>query len=271
MNRREFVLAAAALPFGLRAHPPSAIALVTADLEAHVVAVDLERGRVAERLSTLPGPRSIQSVGPRTAVVAHTASGRVSLVEAGPLRVRAVLDGFAEPRYTAASADLRHAYVTDSGRGEVVAVDLARARIVGRTRVGGPARHVTVAGETLWVALGAKAELVAVLDLADPTRPRLVDRFRPPFLAHDVGFEPGGRRVWVTSGDRGTTAVLDRSGELRLRLPAGTAPQHVSFAGGRAYVTSGADGTLAVHSLRDGRIERTARVPAGSYNCLLYT
>src|SRR4051794_27654213 len=109
MNRREFVLAASALPFGLRAPRPSAVALVTADLEAHVVAVDLERGRIAERLPTLPGPRSIQRVGRRSAVVAHTASGRVSIVEAAPLRVRAVLDGFAEPRYTAASADLRHA------------------------------------------------------------------------------------------------------------------------------------------------------------------
>src|SRR5206468_7577788 len=92
--------------------------------EAHVVAVDLERGRIVERLATPAGPRSIQSIGPRAAVVAHTATGRVSILEAGPLHVRAVLDGFAEPRYTAASADLRHAYVTDSGRGEVVVVDI---------------------------------------------------------------------------------------------------------------------------------------------------
>jgi len=266
MNRREFVLAAAALPFAPRARRPTALALVTADLEAHVVAVDLERGRIAERLPTVAGPRSIQSVGPRTAVVAHTASGRVTILEAGPLRVRAVLGGFAQPRYTAGSEDSRYAYVTDSGRGEVVAVDVVRARVVGRTRVGGPARHVTVSGQTLWVALGSKAQLVAVLDLADPTTPKLVERIRPPFLAHDVGFEPGGGRVWVSSGDRGALVVYDAGGRLALRLAADAPPQHVTFAGGAAFVTSGDDGTLRLHALEDGGLLRLTAIPAGSYN-----
>src|SRR5439155_22620507 len=149
---------------------------------------------------------------------------------------------------------------------EVVAVDLARARVVGRTRVGGPARHVTVSGERLWVALGPKAELVAVLDLADPTTPKLVERFHPPFLAHDVGFEPGGRRVWVTSGDRGALAGSDAGGRLVRRLAADAPPQHVTFAGGRAFVTSGDDGTLRLHALADGALLRLSAVPPGSYN-----
>jgi hypothetical protein len=50
------------------------------------------------------------------------------------------------------------------------------------------------------------------------------------------------------------------------RLPAGSPPQHVTFHGGYAYVTSGDDGTLRVHSLRDGRVLRRTSIPTGSYN-----
>jgi hypothetical protein len=42
-------------------------------------------------------------------------------------------------------------------------------------------------------------------------------------------------------------------------------PQHVTFARGLAYVTSGWSGTLRVHRL-DGRALRTTPVPVGSYN-----
>ena len=146
----------------------------------------------------------------------------------------------------------------DSGRGEVVVVDMARARIVGRTRVGGPARHVTVSGKTLWVALGSKAELVAVLDLADPTRPKLIERFRPPFLAHDVGFEPSGRRVWVSSGDRGRLAVYDAGGGIVQRLPAdrAAAARHIRGRRGLRHERRPRDAPLA-------RPRRRRSPPAG--------
>ena len=49
-----------------------------------------------------------------------------------------------------------------------------------------------------------------MVDVSRPARPRLVRRFEPPFLAHDVGFAPDGRHVWVTSGDRFELAVYDR-------------------------------------------------------------
>ena len=98
-------------------------------------------------------------------------------------------------------------------------------------------------------------------------RTGVLGRIRPPFLAHDVGFVPGTRHVWVTSGDRGALAIYDaRSGHVLLRLPAGSPPQHVTFRGGNAYVTSGDDGTLHVHSLEDGRVLKTTAIPVGSYN-----
>ena len=52
-------------------------------------------------------------------------------------------------------------------------------------------------GRRLWISLGTSAAAIAVVDIADPVRPRLVRTVRPPFLVHDVGFSPSGRRVYV--------------------------------------------------------------------------
>jgi WD40 repeat protein len=272
MDRRAFLAAAAApLVLGPSALPAARggtpLALVTADLEASVVAVDLSTGAVLRRLATPQGPRSIESIGWVGALVAHTAGGELTLIDP-ELRVRPVAGELAAPRYTAVSPDRRFAYVTDSERREVAVVEVRGRRVVGRVPLGGPARHLGIdhAGSRLWVALGNKAPALAVLSLADPRRPRVVGRVRPPFLAHDVGFTPGGRRVWVTSGDRGRLAIYDaRTGEVVRTLRADAPPQHVTFMGDRAFVTSGDDAVLRVHAL-DGRLLRSQPVPAGSYN-----
>jgi hypothetical protein len=131
-------------------------------------------------------------------------------------------------------------------------------------------RHLTLdsAGRTLWIALGPKAPAIAVVDVTDPWRPRLRGHVHPPFLAHDVGFAPGGRRVWVTSGDRRRLAVFapDAARAGPRILLADAPPQHVTFGQGVAYVASGDSGTLRVHALAGGRPLHTAAVPAGSYN-----
>jgi DNA-binding beta-propeller fold protein YncE len=278
VNRRKLLLTLAAAPVLLREGPEAlarrlggvAVALVTADKESQVVAVELASGAIYARIPTRAGPRSIETVA-TDALVTHTAHGSVTIIDGERLRVRRVVEGFAEPRYAAAAPDGGHAYVTDSERGEVVVVDMHSGRIVGRTPVGGPARHVTIApsGRSLWVALGSSAERVVVLDLSEPLRPRVERTIRPPFLAHDVGYEPGGQRVWVTSGDRGAEAVLVydvRSGRVVRRLAAGRPPQHVTFLAGAAHISSGDDGTLRVRSLQGGRLLRTTPIPLGSYN-----
>jgi DNA-binding beta-propeller fold protein YncE len=266
VNRREFLAAAAAAPIALRGRIARPLALVTADAEAAVVVVDPFAGRVLRRIATRPDPRSIERVG-NTAVVAHTAVGEVTLLRG--FEARHVLRGFVEPRYTAGTPDERHAFVTDSGRKDIAVVDLLRGRVVARLHLGAWPRHVSIdqSGRTLWVALGAEAEQLAVVDVTRPAEPRLIRRIRPPFLAHDVGFVPGSRHVWVTSGNRGAVAIYDaRTGHVLRRLPAGAPPQHVTFHGDNAYVTSGNDGTLHVQSLRDGRVLRGTTVPVGSYN-----
>jgi DNA-binding beta-propeller fold protein YncE len=277
MDRREFLLAGASAA-ALLTMGPAAIArrlggvftiLVTADTEAHVAAVELGTGRITRRIPTVEAPRAIESVHAALAVVAHTTEGVVSLLDGVDLRVRKVLRSFAQPRYAAAHPDGRHVYVTDSGNGELVTLDVERARVVHRTDLGGPARHVSISpsGRTLWTALGNKAEAIAVVDTRVASQPHLIDLIRPPYLAHDVVFTPNGSRVWVTSGAEGTIGVYRaRSRDLRFTLAADAAPQHIVFGEDVAYVASGDDGTVRVHGLHGGRLVRTEHVPYGSYN-----
>jgi DNA-binding beta-propeller fold protein YncE len=255
MDRREFLLAAAAAPVTLRQLATSSpLAYATADTESHVAVVDMTSGAIVRRIETLPSPFSIERVG-ETAVVAHTVSGRVTVLG------RHVIDGFGEPRYTAAAPDGRHAFVSDSGHHELVTVDVVRGVIVGHVKLSQWPRHLSLAldGRTLWVSLGTASSRIDVVDVSDPLRPRLVRSVKPPFLAHDVGFAPSGR-VWITSG---AAPSISAHGHV---LPAGRAPQHVTFLAGRAYVTSGADGTLRVYDERTAKLLATTSIPVGSYN-----
>jgi DNA-binding beta-propeller fold protein YncE len=275
MDRREFLLVAAAIPVGLTLPKDAparsrggSVALVTADLEDEVVALDPSSARTLGRIPTAPGPRSIEAVDSRLAVVAHTNVGIVSVVDAATREIRSELEDFGAPRYTAVHPSHRIAYVTDSAAAEVVALDVPRGRILFRTAVPGPARHVSLdpRGSVLWVSLGSKAERIAVLGLDDPRRPRLEGTITPSFLAHDVVFAPDGRHAWVTSGAGRRIAIhrADTREVVRI-LAADRAPQHVAFVGELAFVASGDDGTLRVHRV-DGRLVRHVDVPLGSYN-----
>jgi DNA-binding beta-propeller fold protein YncE len=269
MNRRDFVTGALALglaPDALaRTVGGMPTALVTADLDSHVVAVSLTRERVVREIATQSDPRSIESVG-NDAVVGHTAAGLVSIIDGETLRVRRILDGFSEPRYTVSAGDGRHAYVTDSGRQELVVLDVRLARVLRRIRLGGPARHLALdpTRRRIVVALGNKAERVSVVDIRAPARPRVLTEFAPPFLAHDIGVGRFGY-VWVTSGATRELAVYHR-GRILARVPADAPPQHVTFVSGFAFVSSGDDGTLRVHSAGNGGLIGVERVPHGSYN-----
>ncbi len=246
---------------------PQRIALVTADEESRLVALELPSGRVRAHVPTLRFPRSIEQVG-SVAVVAHSEIGALSIVDGRTLAVKHVLHGFREPRYTAAHPDGRHAFVTDAKLGEVVTIDVLAGRELGRVAVGPLARHVTLdpTGKTLWVALGSKAAEVSVVDVTRIARPRLVRRFSPPFLAHDVGFAPDGRHAWISSGATFELAVYDAAtGRPLARPPGDWPPQHLTFAGDLVYVTSGWSGTLRVHRVDGHELNRTV-VPVGSYN-----
>jgi len=165
VKRRDFLLAVAAAP-GMLAHEPRAY--VTADTESHVAVVGMTSGTIYRRIETLPAPFSIERVG-RTAVVAHTVSGRVTVLE------RHVIAGFGEPRYAAAALDGKHAFVSDSGDARLVTIDVARGAIVGDVKLSQWPRHLSLSrdGRTLWVSLGTAANVIAVVDVADPLRPKI--------------------------------------------------------------------------------------------------
>ncbi len=276
MKRRSFLVAAAA-PLVAAVAPQrlfatavggGSVALVTADLESRLVAVETSSGRLVKRIATAPGPRSIESNGFGLAIVAHTVHGVVSVVDAATLTVLAEIRGFGAPRYTALHPTERLAYVSDSGHQAIAVVDLARREVVRWLAVPGPARHLSLNGDgtRLWTALGTKAERLAVIDVSDPRRPRLLRTIAPPFLAHDVVFAPDAR-VWVTSGSRDAIAVYgSRFAKPDAILRAGAPPQHIAFSASRAYVASGEDGTVRVHRLDGSGVGPAARVPHGSYN-----
>jgi DNA-binding beta-propeller fold protein YncE len=275
VNRRRFLGAALSGSVALATEPwalaarlgGTPVAFVTADLEAHVVVLDLDTEDVVRRIRTGPGPRSIESVHDWIAVVAHTEHGVVTLLDAATSRIRAELERFEAPRYTAVHPRRPLAYVTDSSREEVVVVDAERAKVLWRARVPGPARHISMSpdGQTLWTALGTAAGRIAVLDTSDPRRPKSVRTIAPPFLAHDVVFAPDGRTVWVTSGAERRAALYGRDRRPRRILSAGAPPQHVTFAREKAFVASGDDGIVRRHTL-GGELVREAQVPVGSYN-----
>ena len=266
MNRREFVAGAAALALApdafARRLGGTPTALVTADLESHVVAFDVWGGKVLRRIRTPPGPRAIETVR-NDAVVAHTEHGLLSIIEGARLRVREVLDGFEEPRYAVAYGE--HAFVTDSRAAQLVAVHVPSARVVGRVELGGAPRHLSLepSGRVVWAVLGNKADRIAAVDVTDVRRPRVMRRIAPPFLAHDVGFGPG--LAWVTGGASRELVLFDANGRKR-RLPADAPPQHVTFMGPFAFVASGDSGTLRVYMKRTAQLIRTSLIPTGSYN-----
>jgi DNA-binding beta-propeller fold protein YncE len=253
VNRRQFLAAAAAAPLAVRSLG-TRVAVVTCDAESRLAVVDLDTYRVVGSVATLPDPRAIEAVG-GVAVLCHTDVGAVSIVDRH--RVRHVLRGFVEPRYTAAHPDGVHAFVTDSGRSSVSVVDVVRGRVVGRVALPGWARHITISpdGRRVWAGLGAASEHVAVVETAPL---RVAGMLTPGFLAHDVGLAPDGK-LWVTSGAERLLAI----GESR--HTADLAPQHVTFGRGRAFVTSGDSGTLHV-VVAGGWIAATQQIPRGSYN-----
>jgi DNA-binding beta-propeller fold protein YncE len=280
MNRRELLIAALAAPAALAlpsaaratARGGTALALVTADSEDRILAVRLGDLRVVRSLAVPHEPHGIEAVDSFSgALVMSNESGTVTVLDATVPRVRRVLEGFSAPRYAAGAPRGRFAYVSDDAAGQVVAIDVQRARVIGRVEVGNGARHISISpdGTRVITSLGSKAPRLALVDVTRPGRPRLLRTFPAEDLAHDVGFTPDGMHVWISSGVDRRLAVHDARTLRPLHaLPGDAPPQHVTFdlLAKRAYVASGDSGTLRTYRLADARLLRTSRVTTGSYN-----
>jgi protein MpaA len=240
-------------------------ALVTAETENRLLAVDVGSGRVIRRWTLPADPENVEAYAGQAAVVS-TRAGALTLLDTRALRVERIVRGLGSPHVAAWSPDGEYVYVTDdaSGRLEVV-----RNRVLRQIFVGRGAHHLAFSPDQkrLWVVLGERASSIAVVDTHDVTRPRLIGHVDPHGLAHDAAFTPDGRFVWVAYDDRPYLRVFDaRTRRPVATIPAGSPPAHVVIAGGRAYVTSGNDGFLRVYAWRTRRLVSTERTAPGSFN-----
>jgi DNA-binding beta-propeller fold protein YncE len=240
---------------------------VTAETENRLLVVDLRTGAVTRRISVPGGPQYV-AAEPGVAVVASPNAGAATLLEGRSLRPARIFSGFGAPHITEISPDGQHAFVVDDARGTVTVLGLADARRTSVVYVGAGAHHMTVSPDQrrVWVALGESARTIVIVDTSDIARPRVVGRFNPGFPAHDLSFAPDGRRVWVTSAASPDVAVFG-AGDHRLlfRVPAGAPPQHIAFARGYAYLTSGYGSTIEQVAAATGKVIKRAAVPYGSF------
>jgi DNA-binding beta-propeller fold protein YncE len=244
------------------------VALVTAERQNELVAVELSTGKVVRRVSLPPDPQNVASSFRMTAVVS-TRAGAVTLIDPRA-RVQKVFRGLDDPHIVVVNRGKDLAYVTADGSGELIVIDMMARRIIGRTFVGKGAHHMALrpsGGHRLWIALGERASRIAIVDVFHRAKPRVLRYFSPGFAVHDLAYGPDGRDVWLTSAVDDLVRVVDaRTGRRMFDVRGGPAPQHVAFTHGFGFVTSGYGSQIIKVNPRNGRILASRSTPYGSFN-----
>jgi DNA-binding beta-propeller fold protein YncE len=274
MKRALLLVAILAVPAASSAGGPRGpIALVTAETQNQLLAVDVRSGQVVRRLRMPTDPENVEAYAGEVAVVSAR-GGAVTLVDGRTLKVQRIVRGFGSPHIAAFAPGGDYLYVTDDGRGELAVL---LGHVIRRIFVGYGAHHMTFSPDQrrLWIVLGERARSIAVVDTKQVTRPRLIGHVDPRGLAHDAAFTPDGRYVWVAYDDRPYLRVFNaRTGRPVAMLYAGSPPAHVRFddASGLpryrpyAYVTSGNGAALRVFDWQSRLLMRTFRTVPGSFN-----
>ena len=260
---------ASARPTTLTRHRHRAqVALVTAELRNELVVVSLPGGRVVRRIPVAPDPKTVSAAAGGPVAVVSPGSGTVTMFSAG-LRRLAVFRHFRSPQLATFTPDGEYLLVTDAAAGTLTSIELARMRVVGRVAVGSGAHHLAVSpnGRRAWVALGESANTIVVVDVANPRHMRVLRRLHPAAQAHDIAFDPDGRTVWVSSASQPYVSVYAAASDRLIdTVPAGRAPQHVLFAAGHAYVTSGYGSSIEMVDPARRTVVRRVELPYGSFN-----
>ncbi|MGB2875067.1 MAG: YncE family protein [Gaiellaceae bacterium] len=274
MKRAVLLLALLVLPAASRAAAGRGpIALVTAESQNQLLAIDVDSGRIIRRLAMPADPENVEAYAGEAAVVSAR-GGAVTLLNPHTLSVWRVLRGFGSPHIAAFTPGGDYLYVTDDARGQLVVI---LNRVVRKIFVGYGAHHMAFSPDQrrLWIALGERARSIAVVDTHNPEHPRLLGHVDPHGAAHDLAFTPDGRYVWVTYDDGPYLRTFDaRTGRPLRTLYAGSPPAHVRFddAAGLArfsryaYVTSGNGALLRVFDWRRRQLARVLRTSPGAYN-----
>jgi DNA-binding beta-propeller fold protein YncE len=254
------------------AAPRRLVAVVTAETEHAVLAVSTRTGHVLRRAHVAGDPTTLASAPEGPVVVVSPDAGVVTILSWPGLNRLAVVRGFRSPQIAAVTPDGEWALVSDAATGDVSTIELADDQVVDRVHVGDGAHHIAVSPNqrSAWVALGETAHTIVRLDLRNPGHLRIVGRIQPGQAAHDLAFAPNGATVWVTSATAPDVSVRSaRSGRLLATVPAGPAPQHVTFSQGppaAAYISSGYGSTIEMVNPTTRRVTRRAAVPYGSFN-----
>jgi DNA-binding beta-propeller fold protein YncE len=230
--------------------------------------VSLPGGREVRRIPVARDPKTVSAAPGGPVAVVSPGSGTVTMFSGGLRRV-AVFRGFRSPQLATFTPDGEYLLVTDAAAGTLTSIELARMRVVGRVAVGTGAHHLAVSpnDRRAWVALGESASTIVVVDVADPRHMRVMRRLHPTAQAHDIAFNPDGRTVWVSSASQPYISVYGAaSGRLVDTVPAGRAPQHVLFAAGHAYVTSGYGASIEMVDPARRTVLRRVDLPYGSFN-----
>jgi DNA-binding beta-propeller fold protein YncE len=255
-------------------------ALVTDEAQNRLLIVDLPSGRIAHSVPVPADPEDIAVSGNGgVVVVVSSAAGKVTVLNRDTLRPIKTFGGFDEPHIAEISPDGSYAYITDDSRGTLTVIRLSDMKVSATVSVGQGAHHLAFspADRTVWIALGENAEQVTALTtvvskpqgaspVINPGDPRVVGHFTPGFAAHDLGFSPDGRTVWVTSSvGPDVTAFSTANHRAVFRVPVGAPPQHLAFAGRFAYLTSGYGSTIEKVDAATGRVITRAAAPYGSF------
>lgn len=260
--------------------PARSQALVTDETQGRLLIVNLPSGRIAQSIPVPADPEDIAASGAGgVVVVVSAAAGKVTIINRDTLKVAKTFGGFEQPHIAAISPDGSYAYITDDSRGTLTVIRLSDLRITDTIAVGVGAHHIGFSPtmRTIWVALGENAQLITTLStVGRGTRgarqtlqlghPHVVGRFTPGFPAHDLGFSPDGRTVWVTSAAGPDVTAFDaRTHHVRFRVAVGAPPQHLAFQGRYAYLTSGYGSVIEKVTASTGHVVARASAPYGSF------
>ena len=274
------LVAAGAVAFAKAARAPAQPqALVTDEAQNRLLVVDLPSGRIARSVSVPADPEDIATSGNGgVVVVVSSSAGKVTILNRDTLKIIKTFGGFEQPHIAAISPDGSYAYITDDALGTLTVIRLSDMKITSTISVGVGAHHLAFSPteRTVWVALGENAQRITTLStvnrspgsspVINPAQPHVIGHFTPGFAAHDLGFSPDGRSIWITAATGSDVTAFDaRTHHILFRVPVGAGPQHLAFEGPYAYVTSGYGSIIEKVSATTGRVVTRTSSPYGSF------